>query len=901
MFRKISIAFIALLLVASCTWFYFHLRRAKEPVNNALSAIPQDASFILETRQVQNLFHRVNESNIIWQDLMTVGSFASLQSNLHFLDSLISNNADMSALLEGHSLYISSHPAEQGSNYLLAFALPDKALKEKIEEFIRSRFSVRQQQSDIAVLSTASRREVCFYAFSQGILLLSPSESLVLKAVGQSKAMHSLLDNKRFASAASTSKSSGSDFRFYCNYSQKSLFLNTFLEPSFAEKLKQQGNFSGWTALDGSVRAKSLVLNGFTEAKRDSDFLDLFRGQDPQVPEALSMMPSNTASFLYFGYSDFHSFYQNYSRLRSSSATGFLDSINKRYDSDLATDFASWTENETAVVTTEPSTESTDFSACNFVLLRSNNMDRAQKALAELCKLVCKTDSVKTDTFSFGKHQIGQLKIQGILPALFGTEYAVRENYYAVCGNYFLFGNSLAALKSYLNAIDADRTLNQDSHYNEFSANLSSKCNVYFYSNIARSRLIYARNASTSYASSITQNTDLLIRFEALGVQFSSQGALFYNDIYLEENPIYKKETASLWETKLDTTFSGRPALLLNHMTNTLDIFVQDEANKIYLISNTGKILWSRQLPEKILSDIHQVDAFKNKKLQLIFNTRSRIYLMDRNGKDLGGYPIQLPFPATNALAVLDYDKSFDYRILIACADKRIRNYSIKGKPVDGWKPTQTSDSITALIQYCSAEGKDYILTADIQGQIYALDRHGEIRFSLKDRLPAPLNVFNLEKGKDPAHIKILASDSLGNITRISLAGKTEHITFKPFGKHSHFLYHDLNADKSPEFIFLDENELSVFTEDKSLLFSYTFNDTINQAPFILSYPDHHNRIGLVSDKNDELYLINEAGLLPSGFPVRGRTAFDIGTINNDDAHILICGEGKNIYAYSVP
>ena len=901
MFRKLVIASFACLLVIACSYFYFHFRQAKVPVSNALTAIPPDASFILETSQARSLFRKISESNIIWQDLVTTEFFSGMQKNLKTIDSLLTGNPAMAPLFEGTKFYISAHPTESGCIYLFSYALPDDAAKGQIEEFIQTKFNVRKQKSDIVVLSTTNRREVCFYAFSKGVLLISSSESLILKAIEQSKSPHSLLDDKNFCAAYSTAKSARYDIRFFCNYSQTNLFLNSFLSAHFALRLNKQGTFSGWTALDASVRPKSVVMTGFSVAKQDSDFLDLFRGQEPQTPEALSVMPSNTASFLYYGYSDFHSFYQNYSKHRSVAAIAFLDSVNNRYDADLATDFSSWTANETALVVTEPGTEMTDPADCRFVVLRSGTIDQSKNSLYDLCATVCKIDSSKTDTFSCGTHLIRQLKISGVLKALFGLEYNVQQNYFSDFGNYLIFGNSVESLKNYLRAIDADRTLNQDSHFNEFSTNLASKCNVYFYSNIARSRLLYKQCASPEYGSIIAKNTELLIRFEALGIQFSSQGNLFYNNVYLEENPIYKKETASLWETKLDTFYSGKPALLLNHMTNTLDIFVQDEGNKIYLISNTGKILWSRQLSEHILSTIHQVDGFKNKKLQILFNTRSSLYQMDRNGKDLEGFPVQLPSPATNAISVFDYDKSFDYRILVACADKRIRNYSVRGKMIDGWQQTETADTVKAPILHAASGGKDYILVADLKGQTYALDRHGEIRFRLKELLPAPLTSFWLVTGKDPALVKVLAADSTGIITRLSLGGQAEHLSFKPFGSRPWFLYHDLNADKSAEFIFLEGNELSVFSEDKSLLFSYTFNDTIKEPPFIMTYADHHDRIGIVSQRNEELYLINESGTVPPSFPLRGRTPFSIGNVNHDDTYLLITGAGKNIYAYSVP
>jgi len=39
-----------------------------------------------------------------------------------------------------------------------------------------------------------------------------------------------------------------------------------------------------------------------------------------------------------------------------------------------------------------------------------------------------------------------------------------------------------------------------------------------------------------------------------------------------------------------------------------------------------------------------------------------------------------------------DYDNNNDYRLLITCKNKRIYNYTIKGKKVKGWKHNRGSD-----------------------------------------------------------------------------------------------------------------------------------------------------------------------------------------------------------------
>jgi hypothetical protein len=900
MIRKVFIPVLACLLISACIFFFFRLRTIQEPRSDVLTAIPTDAAFILETRQIHGLFKRIDESNIMWEDLMESESFSLLRRNARFLDSLLSLKKDIADILNNTPLFISAHPTGSSTDFLFACSLPAKDLCSKLEQFIQNGFSVQHLRDDVTSIST-SRKDVCFFTFSKGLALFSASESLLRRAKTQSLAATSLANDAGFKAVLATAKSSRFDLRIFINYASLNLFLKPYLSKVTSEFLSSQGTLAGWAEMDAEIRPKSILMNGFCTALPDSNYLSLFQGQEPQNPEALTVMPSNTASFLYFSFSDFRTFFQHYSKVRPEDLSHRLDSLNKRYDTDLAAEFCSWIEYEAVSVLTETGPETTDPEDCHFVVLRSNNITRAIKALDELAALSAKRDSVKNDSLREGTHLIRHISMRGFIPSLFGRQFNPGKGCYAVSGNYIIFGNSTSALLNYLRYIDNDHSLNKDSHYNEFASNLASRSNVYMYSNIARSRLFYGQLASSSLSASIAQKNDLLIRFEAFGLQFSSSDNLLFNTAYLEENPVYKKETASLWETKLDTTFSSKPQLLLNHNSGTRDVFVQDDANRIYLISNTGKILWSKPLAEKLISPITQVDAFKNRKLQMLFNTRSHLYLIDRNGKDVEGFPVSLPSPATNALNVADYQKNCDYRILLACADKSLRNYTIKGKPVEGWKAERTTDTVTASLQVCNTGGKDLIIAADIRGGIYILDRHGDKRFSLPGRLPSPLCIFWLDPGKDQAHLSLIASDTLGNITRMSLGGKTEHLSFKEFGPRPEFIYADLNNDQIPEYIFLDRQELNAFTSDKSLLFSYTFNDTLISKPLFFPGSDHHGSIGVVSEKNGDVFLLNESGVMPEGFPLRGTKAFSIGDVNGDGRMLLITGEGKNIYAYSIP
>jgi hypothetical protein len=59
-------------------------------------------------------------------------------------------------------------------------------------------------------------------------------------------------------------------------------------------------------------------------------------------------------------------------------------------------------------------------------------------------------------------------------------------------------------------------------------------------------------------------------------------------------------------------------------------------------------------------------------------------------------------------LAVFDYDKNRDYRIFIACADKKVYMFSKDGEPGDGWKPKETDGIVTVPVQHFRFNAADY-------------------------------------------------------------------------------------------------------------------------------------------------------------------------------------------------
>jgi hypothetical protein len=172
---------------------------------------------------------------------------------------------------------------------------------------------------------------------------------------------------------------------------------------------------------------------------------------------------------------------------------------------------------------------------------------------------------------------------------------------------------------------------------------------------------------------------------------------------------------------------SGSTWTVINHNTQEKEQLTGDAKGNLTLKDASGKILWTRNLGSPILGDVVQVDALRNNKLQYVFTTASGLYLIDRNGKDVSGFPYLPKPPITSPLLVADYDNTKKYRLIFAMGDDMIINMSIDGKMTSGWKyqPKNTGSSVKA-IKSAKIGSDDVLFAISENGSIQILKRTGE-------------------------------------------------------------------------------------------------------------------------------------------------------------------------------
>ena len=233
-----------------------------------------------------------------------------------------------------------------------------------------------------------------------------------------------------------------------------------------------------------------------------------------------------------------------------------------------------------------------------------------------------------------------------------------------------------------------------------------------------------------------------------------------------------KLDKKILWKVNIPTLTWG-PYALNNHRSGTKDIIVQDQENTIYLISAGGKVKWSKNIEGKILGGISQIDSYQNKKFQMVFNTKSKLHVIDILGNEIDGFPIKFNYLASNPVSIFDYDNNKDYRFLIAGDDNKIHNYNISGTQVTGWVHPETSSIINRQLKHFAINGLDYILSIQNNGVIKLHNRRGGERYTVKNKVfLSSKSDFAIDKSFVIDSTSIVFEDTLRGVSKLVL-GKT--------------------------------------------------------------------------------------------------------------------------------
>ncbi len=620
---------------------------------------------------------------------------------------------------------------------------------------------------------------------------------------------------------------------------------NTNFSPSlFIEDSVTSNRLSRFIAVDVDLNQNETYFNGITKATDSTESLiNIFKKTTPQVNKLPSITPSNSDGFLSFTFDNFDIFKANLLKFNKK------DSItnNTKLFNDIVEIGIIYEDKNRAIVL-----NSTDVIATKDALL-------AEETIADTYRGI--------DVYNFSK------------PVLFAKTFnpLIRyndANLYCVLDDYFVFTNKIDMLQNIIANYQNKTTLNNTSNFKNAKEKLSDAASILQVMNATTLKTVLNKNIETS-SNSVFKN------YNTSAIQF------IYDTNFAHVNGIIKKNktratvnsVSEELNIKLDKPLLNTPQFVKNHITKQKEIVVQDINNNLYLISNKGKILWKKQLKGAVLGKIKQIDIYKNGRLQLAFATPNRVYVLDRNGKEVKPFSLKFNDEITQPLAIFDYDNRKKYRLLVT-QGKHVLMYDTKGKTVRGFTFKSANNDIISQPKHFRIGNKDYI-TIKTKNKLYILDRLGKTRVRPKQSHSysnQAIFLYNNTFTTTTDLGDLISIDSKGNISSRNLNLSQNHYI----------------ESTSKTLVTQSENKLTIKNKTTEL----DFGEYSKPKIFYINNKIYVSTTDLQSHKT---YLFDSQFKLLPNFPVYGNSNIDLDNIDKDkNLEFVTKGDNNAIILYQI-
>ncbi len=906
---------ISVLAAAAVVYVTLKIEKKSRKLPPVINAVPAEVSYFIETEDFYYFLNKISKNEDL-KDILSKNKITEKTFNdILFIDTLFHQKKDLKKFFSSKKVIIAANPTRQNKNEFLFLSGASDIDETYFENILNEIDSVSETTKSGFAGAVIKHRYFpeskikIHYSFYEHYFLLSRSEILIQKSIKNINGNVGLAQDIEFKKLYE--KTQTDDAGLFVNY--ETLFSNTgkIFNGDFGQTLKLLKNTANWSAFNISVKRKRIKLTGHTCLKPEMQFLSVFKDNKPRKSKVLSIFPEKTAFFLILNIkngSDFKYKYEDF-LAKQKELNDFqikLADFYKTYKiSEDENDLYSITTDEIALI--KEDIDKTGKNLRNYFFININDYKKSKKFFRKIASVYAKKKAQDISNFVFpynteeNNYTIYKLSEKNIPELFYGTLFKAENFGYCVLSNDFaVFGESFFDLKELINSIEKDKTFKRKSPNYEFVKSLPDESNVNFYIDLFHASGVIENNLSKNLAAEYDKNVNSLSRVQGPVIQYIFDSYPVYTIVDIGLNSLTREISETIWEVRLDTLVASKPYIVKNHNTDEKEIIIQDIKNKIYLIDKSGKLLWTRQLDGKILSNIYQIDYYENNKLQYLFNTESKIYCIDRNGNWLDGYPIKLKSKATNGISVFDYDQNRNYRIFVAGSNKSVYLLDKNGEYINGWTFDKTESYVSYSVKHFKNADKDYIVFRDLNN-LYILNRRGEQRVTPEVNIPLSKNNevwFTEDNPEDKAHFCV--SNPAGTIYFIYEDGKVQKNTFKTYTRNHFFVYKDINGDDIPEFIFTDKNQTDVYDgKSKERLFSYSYDEDIKNNISVYEFGDNDFRLGTCSD--NKLYLINNEGKLCKGFPLTGTGLFSITVFDNKPEFSLITGNKDNyLYKYQI-
>ncbi|MBK9147339.1 MAG: hypothetical protein IPM12_05890 [Flavobacteriales bacterium] len=774
--RRILIIIVLLAVAGATAWVLLRWENQLSPVSDPWRAVPAEAALVIEVPDALGAWDRFIHTSLLWPDWEHMAGARQLALAMDHaartlegdqgIRSAMGSSSVIAALLRSGSGV--ADPVFLGSDFgmdkvKLASLLGVAA--GHASGFAEGRVVPCANDSAWGGISACLR---------DGVWMLSPSRDAIDECLLQLERGTPVSADAGFAKARAT-LGNATEARVLVNTVRLRGMLSLIWEPARIERL---GIPDGWLAFDLATKPDAILLNGLLAHEGSDASVASIRSQGAGAWSIGRVLPADAVQCEVRYLSD------------PEAALAAREDMDERARStEIA---APWMRGAVGIARGAADGR-------RWFIAEAADPERAMEELNAPCA------DAGCDTLNHRGSRITRFPAARPFELLLGRVAELpQQPWWTILGRQLVMSDDAEAVRSAVDAWNDGGSLAEQPRAKDWFKRMSDEAAFSWWCDPGRGGELLGRGLSAAREPHFAQWLPLLQRLGALSVQVSpASGGMVHVAVGAQGAPREGAATAMaasstvLWQCPVGAPVTRRPDLVRNHTNNTLEALVQDSLHRIHLISAAGKLLWSRQLDGPILGAIHQVDRFKNGKLQLLLGTARTAHLIDRNGKDVG-LPFKLQVESASPLAVFDYEGTRDYRVIVPLSDGRLLNVDLDWAAVQGWLLPKLESAAVDAVRHLRIAGKDHLLAVDAEGRVKLFDRKGNARESVKLSLPRLKEVLAVEVGQQVKDTRVMWMDQDLSVRVNRLDGETEDAAF--------IAVRDFDGDGVPEVIVAESD-----------------------------------------------------------------------------------------------
>lgn len=510
------------------------------------------------------------------------------------------------------------------------------------------------------------------------------------------------------------------------------------------------------------------------------------------------------------------------------------------------------------------------------ILVKTKNQKEAVESILAIGERVSPGESTVVDVDTHLGHKIYGIGVEDMPLHLYRGIFGGFDRCYLIeLEGYMVLANSLRTSRNYLDDLYNDNTWGKDvkrmqtiNELQGFPVFLQWVDLKKFYSTISASSSPTWASLLQKYAANFGTLSMFKMQWNGAGDANPLSLSFDYGQIgsgQVQTDALTRSRTVNF---NFPVTYG--PVAVRNFNDRSVEYLVQDERNTLYLIGSEGDLVFSRELEGAILGDIHQIDYYDNDKLQMAFSTSEGVYVLDRLGNLVPGFPLSLPEGRRVAhFNVVDYDGNKDYRFFIADRMGDLFLLGKEGQQLEGWNPKRTTGPLVDRPSHHRVSGLgDVMVSLHENGNLELFNRRGESRTGASIRIGDGVATAYGITDRGGASAAIVTVNIAGEVVSVNFRGELTYRTqlLRPDRETK---FHVVNNQNKDDFLLVmhEFNKVTVLNANESPLFEYSLlADELEFQWFSFGY---RKDVFAIFDRTQEfVYLFDMSGNLLTPTPI---------------------------------